>query len=171
MRESFLSYCFCSFHSLLPVRFIWLNYWQICKYLLTASTCQVSAGLFFSVKLNYSPRENVVWRKWQNLTGPITIKCASLGIPRSSSLSKEVIPLSPSSSPCFPSYRWVHSSQLACQYVWEIKQTFPGCQSNQKSCPVYCLLNVLYYSCSPGQFWQPCLLVASFPNPSWLSSL
>lgn len=82
MREIFLSFCFCSFHSLLPVRFIWLNYWQICKYLLTAATCQVSAGLFFSIKLHYNPRENVEWHKWQKLTGPITIKCADLGIPR-----------------------------------------------------------------------------------------
>lgn len=37
--------------------------------------------------------------------------------------------------------------------------------SNQKSCPVYHLLNIHYYNCSVGKFLQPCLCVPSFLTP------
>lgn len=139
-------------------------------YLLTATSCWVSAGLFSSVKLNYSPGDNVTWYKWQKMTEHVKTKCVSLEYPEGSSWSKEVIPLIPQLLSQLPLlHRWVHSPQLDSQRLKIEIVLFPECLSNQKSHPVCHLLNVLFfffvYYCSKGQFLQPCLHLALFVAP------
>lgn len=80
------------------------------------------------------------------MTEHVKTKCVSLEYPEGSSWSKEVIPLIPqllSQPPLL--HRWVHSPQLDSQRLKIEIVLFPECLSDQKSHPVYHLLNVSFF--------------------------
>lgn len=108
------------------------------------------------------------------MTEHVKTKCVSLEYPEGSSLSKEVIPLIPQLLSQLPLlHRWVHSPQLDSQRLKIEIVLFPECLSNQKSHPVYHLLNVFFFFlvcyCSIGQFLQPCLHLAFLAPRSCLT--